>query len=154
MRLLGGCYTGMWYGKVYRFAHWEDQNGKNMKKKIEKRFKKIKEYEEKFKKCSYCVHPRVKPWLRACGRGAGGCNAHRIVHKIEEKTFELDIMQNLHCGKLSNLAHIISTYGCLYQYHPHTKTDIHKIEMVQHRAARFAIGNYSKTSGTVTNILQ
>ena len=37
---------------------------------------------------------------------------------------------------------------------PHTTSDIHKIEMVQHRAARFVIGNYSKTSGTVTNILQ
>ena len=37
---------------------------------------------------------------------------------------------------------------------PHTTSDIHKIEMVQRRAARFVIGNYSKTSGTVTNILQ
>ena len=37
---------------------------------------------------------------------------------------------------------------------PHITSDIHKIEMVQRRAARFVIGNYSKTSGTVTNILQ
>ena len=33
------------------------------------------------------------------------------------KTSEMDVMQILHVGKLSNLAHIISTYGCLYQYH-------------------------------------
>ena len=33
------------------------------------------------------------------------------------RTFEMDVMQKLHIGKLSNLAHIISTYGCLYQYH-------------------------------------
>ena len=37
---------------------------------------------------------------------------------------------------------------------PHTTADIHKIEMVQRRAARFVIGNYRQTSGTVTNILQ
>ena len=30
------------------------------------------------------------------------------------RTFEMDVMQNLHIGKLSNLAHIISTYGSLY----------------------------------------
>ena len=29
------------------------------------------------------------------------------------KTFEMDVMQKLHVGKVSNLAHIISTYGCL-----------------------------------------
>ena len=54
-----------------------------------------------------------------CGRGgAGGWGAHRIVHKIEEnRTFEMDIMQKIFIGKLSNLAHIISTYGCLYEYH-------------------------------------
>ena len=33
------------------------------------------------------------------------------------RTFEMDVMQKLHIGKLSNLANIISTYGCLYQYH-------------------------------------
>ena len=36
------------------------------------------------------------------------------------KTFEMDVMQEVHIGKLStcsNLAHIICTYGCLYQYH-------------------------------------
>ena len=33
------------------------------------------------------------------------------------KTFEKDVMQKLHIGKLSNLAHKISTYSCLYQYH-------------------------------------
>ena len=32
-------------------------------------------------------------------------------------TFGMDVMQKLHTGKLSNLAHIISTYGCLCQYH-------------------------------------
>ena len=51
-----------------------------------------------------------------CGRdGTGGCSAHRIVHKIEKtRTFEMNVMQKLHIGKISNLAHIIFTYGCLY----------------------------------------
>ena len=54
-----------------------------------------------------------------CGRGgAGGGSAHRIVHKLTKTiTFEVDVIQKLHIGKLSNLAHIILTYGCLYQYH-------------------------------------
>ena len=29
------------------------------------------------------------------------------------RTFEMDVMQKLQIGKLSNLAHIISTYDCL-----------------------------------------
>ena len=29
------------------------------------------------------------------------------------KTFGMDVMQKLCTGKLSNFAHIISTYGCL-----------------------------------------
>ena len=33
-------------------------------------------------------------------------------------TLEMDVMQKLHIGKLSNLAHIISTNGCLYQVVP------------------------------------
>ena len=33
------------------------------------------------------------------------------------RTFEMDVMQKILIGKLSNFAHIISTYGCLYQYH-------------------------------------
>ena len=33
------------------------------------------------------------------------------------RTFEMDVIQKLQIGKLSNLAHIILTYGCLYQYH-------------------------------------
>ena len=33
------------------------------------------------------------------------------------RTFEMDVMQKLHIGKLSNLANIIPTYGYLYQYH-------------------------------------
>ena len=33
------------------------------------------------------------------------------------RTFEMDVMQKLLIGKFSNLAHIIFTYGCLYQYH-------------------------------------
>ena len=37
------------------------------------------------------------------------------LRKIE--TFEMDVMQNLNVGKLSNFAHIISTCCCLYQYH-------------------------------------
>ena len=50
------------------------------------------------------MHQNVK-WGRS---GAGGGGAHRIVHKIEEtETFEMDVMQKLHVGKLSNL----------YQYH-------------------------------------
>ena len=28
------------------------------------------------------------------------------------RTFEMDVMQKLHTGELSNLAHIISSYGC------------------------------------------
>ena len=60
------------------------------------------------------MHQNVK-WGRG---GAGGWGAHRIVHKIEEnETFEMDVMQKLHVGKLSNFAHKISTYGCLYQHH-------------------------------------
>ena len=35
----------------------------------------------------------------------------------KNEIFEMDVMQKLHVGKLSNFAHIISTYGCLYQYH-------------------------------------
>ena len=33
------------------------------------------------------------------------------------RTFEIDAMQKILTGKLSNLAHIIFTNGCLYQYH-------------------------------------
>ena len=33
------------------------------------------------------------------------------------RTFEMDVMQNLLIGKFSNFAHMIFTYGCLYQYH-------------------------------------
>ena len=32
------------------------------------------------------------------------------------KTFEMTFMQKLHIRKLSDFAHIISTYGCLNQY--------------------------------------
>ena len=32
------------------------------------------------------------------------------------RTFEVDVMQKLNTGKLSNLAHIIFTCGCLHQY--------------------------------------
>ena len=53
------------------------------------------------------MHQNVKC---GCG-GAGGCGANRIVHKIEENIkFQMDVMQKLHLGKVSNLAHII-------QYH-------------------------------------
>ena len=37
---------------------------KNDEKKIEEKSEKIKEYEEKLKKCSYLAHPRVRPWPR------------------------------------------------------------------------------------------
>ena len=33
------------------------------------------------------------------------------------RTFEMDVMQKILIGKLSNLAHVIFTNGCLYQYH-------------------------------------
>ena len=33
------------------------------------------------------------------------------------RTFEMDVMQKLLTGKFSNLAHMIFTHGCLYQYH-------------------------------------
>ena len=32
------------------------------------------------------------------------------------RTFEMDVIKRLHIGKLSNLAHVILTYGCLYHY--------------------------------------
>ena len=35
----------------------------------------------------------------------------------ETRTFEMDVMQKLLIRKFSNLAHIIFTYGCFYQYH-------------------------------------
>ena len=35
----------------------------------------------------------------------------------KNRTFEMDVMQKILIGKLSNLAHVIFTYGCLYQYH-------------------------------------
>ena len=35
----------------------------------------------------------------------------------KNRTFEMDVMQKLHIGKLSYLAHIIPTCGYLYQYH-------------------------------------
>ena len=33
------------------------------------------------------------------------------------RTFEMDVMQKIIIGKLSNLAHVIFTSGCLDQYH-------------------------------------
>ena len=33
------------------------------------------------------------------------------------RTFEMDVMQKILIGKLSMLAHVIFTYGCVYQYH-------------------------------------
>ena len=33
------------------------------------------------------------------------------------RTFEMDVMQKILIGKLSNLAHVIFTNGFLYQYH-------------------------------------
>ena len=33
------------------------------------------------------------------------------------ENFEMDVMQKLHVGKLSNFVHIISTYGCFYPYY-------------------------------------
>jgi hypothetical protein len=36
---------------------------------------------------------------------------------------------------------------------PYHKVDIHQIEMVQHRAARFVVNNYSKEPGSMTSIL-
>ena len=36
---------------------------------------------------------------------------------IKSRTFEMDVIQKLHIGKLSNLVQIILTFGCLYQYY-------------------------------------
>ena len=36
---------------------------------------------------------------------------------------------------------------------PHTKHDIERIEMIQHRAARFVAKNYQRAPGTMTHIL-
>ena len=33
------------------------------------------------------------------------------------RTFEMAVIQKPHIGKLSRLANVIFTYGCLYQYH-------------------------------------
>ena len=33
------------------------------------------------------------------------------------RTFEMDVMQKIVIGKFSNLAHVVFTNGCLYQYH-------------------------------------
>ena len=42
----------------------------------------------------------------------------RLYTKLRKtRTFEMDVLQKLNIGKLSNLAHIISVYGCLYRYH-------------------------------------
>ena len=60
------------------------------------------------------MHQNVK-----CGRGgAGGGAPIGLYTKLRKtRTFEMDVIQKLQIGKLSNLAHIILTYGCLYQYH-------------------------------------
>ena len=52
-----------------------------------------------------------------CGRSvADGCGAHRIVHKIFQTFSNWRYTKPTHL-KLSNLVHVISTYGCLYRYH-------------------------------------
>jgi hypothetical protein len=43
-------------------------------------------------------------------------------------------------------------YACAV-WDTHVTSDIQKIEMVQRRAARFVVNNYSRLDGTVTNIL-
>ena len=43
-------------------------------------------------------------------------------------------------------------YACAV-WDPHVISDVQKIEMVQRRAARFVACNYSRSDGTVTNIL-
>ena len=43
-------------------------------------------------------------------------------------------------------------YACAV-WDTHVTSDIQKIEMVHHRAARFVVRNYSRVDGTVTNIL-
>ena len=43
-------------------------------------------------------------------------------------------------------------YACAV-WDTHVTSDIQKIEMVQRRAARFVVRNYSRVDGTVTNIL-
>ena len=62
--------------------------------------------------------------LKFCGRGgAGGWSAVEwapigLYTKLKKtRTFEMDVMQKILIGKLSNLAHVIFTIGCLYQYY-------------------------------------
>ena len=64
------------------------------------------------------MHQNVK-----CGRGGAVEEAPveeapiGLYPKLRTRTFEMDVIQKLQIGKLSNLAHIILTHGCLYQYH-------------------------------------
>ena len=66
------------------------------------------------------MHQNVK-----CGRGGvGGWGAPvdeapiGLYTKLRKtRTFEVDVMYKIHLGKLSILAHVLLTYGCLYQYH-------------------------------------
>ena len=37
---------------------------------------------------------------------------------------------------------------------PHTTTDVQRLEMIQHRAARFVTKNYSRAKGSMTEILK
>ena len=59
------------------------------------------------------MHQNVK-WDRVELVEEAPIGLYTELRKIE--TFEMDAMQKLHVGKLSNFAHIISTHGCLYQY--------------------------------------
>ena len=69
------------------------------------------------------------------------------------------IRRNLHrCSKTIKQQMYIALvrphleYACAV-WDTHVTSDIQKIEMVQRRAARFVVRNYSRVDGTVTNIL-
>ena len=53
------------------------------------------------------------------------------------KTFEMDVMQKILIGKLSNPAHVIFTNGCLYQYH-----SISAVRVTTNKTILFYRGKY------------
>ena len=61
------------------------------------------------------MHQNVNGGRGGAGGGEGPIGLYTKLRKAG--TFEMDVMQKLHIGKLSNLGHIIPTYGYLYQYH-------------------------------------
>ena len=66
-------------------------------------------------------------------------NLHRCSKSIKEQMYTALVRPHLE-------------YACAV-WDPNITSDIQKIEMVQRRAARFVVGNYKRSEGTVTGIL-